>query len=303
MDRSSSASSPTTPRFESHLATQAQVMIDAGQRIARSTATIHRANETGARHFVILRDAQGNESVQYLTDRDPAPLHADGTVKLHDAASFIKYLKRQAAKNERTSIYANMRAAQPEFVAVLDDHAGRDTPGWRQWRAEYAIEFSPEWKAWTAQNGEGKAFAGTTAFAKFIEDNAPDITEPPAAVMQEIALNFRINTEVQFASAQRLQDGHVELIYNHLVDGHSRGAGGNKIGIPERFRIQVPVWAGLSAKLYEIEARFRYRLRDGKLTLWYELVRPHKVLDAAFRDTWQEIQQALDTTILLGTPE
>jgi hypothetical protein len=53
----------------------------------------------------------------------------------------------------------------------------------------------------------------------------------------------------------------------------------------------------------EIDARLRYRVKDGALTIWFELVRPHKVLEAAFRETWARIEQETQTPILLGAPE
>lgn len=283
------------------LAAPQTALLDAGRRIERAASTILKANERGAVPFVILRDAAGNESIA----TPPAirePESATGTAKLHDAASFAAYVNRLGAGNARAlALYATLHPAK--FVAVFDDHVDAATPGWKQLRAEYAIEHSPEWTVWTKHNGEGAAFASTSALAKFLEENAPDITEPAGAVMQEIALNFRINSEVSFASAERLQNGQVELLYNSVVDGHSRNAAGRKIGIPEQFQIEIPVWRGLDAKRYTISARFRYRLRDSKLSLWYELIRPHKVLETSFADTWKEIAATVKRPILLGQPE
>lgn len=50
-------------------------------------------------------------------------------------------------------------------------------------------------------------------------------------------------------------------------------------------------------------ARLKYRVKDGALTIWYELVRPHKVLEDAFRAIWSDIEAQTETKILLGSPE
>lgn len=41
----------------------------------------------------------------------------------------------------------------------------------------------------------------------------------------------------------------------------------------------------------------------GKLAIWYELIRPHKVIEAAFRDTLETVINGTGITPLLGTPE
>lgn len=44
-------------------------------------------------------------------------------------------------------------------------------------------------------------------------------------------------------------------------------------------------------------------MNNGVLKIWYELVRPHKVLEAAFRAVWAQIEEQTGTKILLGSPE
>lgn len=53
---------------------------------------------------------------------------------------------------------------------------------------------------------------------------------------------------------------------------------------------------------YKVEAKLRYRLRDGSPSMWFDLVRHHKVLDVAFMDVWTEIADGAGTTIWRGTP-
>ena len=69
--------------------------------------------------------------------------------------------------------------------------------------------------------------------------------------------------------------------------------------MPEVFALGVPVFE--NGDRYRVEARLRYRIADGgKLTLWYDLLRPHKILEDAMRFQWKAIEAALGVTVLNG---
>lgn len=270
-------------------------------QLGRQLAVAQQVPQVGkyqdAAPYVVLRDGTGNERVEFLTGTLPPPGRKTGTVKLNDADSFIKHYK---VHGNGAPIYATLQPAR--FIAVLNDHTA-DAPGHRDHRADFIVKHSREWETWTKHNGKGAAFGSNEAFALFLEDNAPDIIRPEAATMLAIALNFRVKADVGFSVAQRLDDGNIDLAYSNVVQGSATGAGGGKVKIPELFAIHVPVFDGIGAKLYKVEARFRYRLHEGKLTLWYELVRPHKVVEQAFKDVWTQIEKETRAPILHGTPE
>lgn len=247
--------------------------------------------------YVVLRDGDGNEKVEFLNGQLDRPARKTGTVKLNDADSFIAYY---GIHGNGAPVYATLQPAR--FLAVLNEHT-KEAAGWRDHRADFMVKHSREWEAWTKHNGKGTAFGSNEAFALFLEDNAPDIVKPEAATMLAIALNFRVKADVGFSVAQRLEDGNVELAYSNVVQGSATGTAGGKVKIPELFTICVPVFDGIGAQVYKVDARFRYRLQEQKLTLWYELVRPHKVVEQAFKDLWQQIAKATKAPILHGTPE
>ena len=141
------------------------------------------------------------------------------------------------------------------------------------------------------------------AFAEFIEANFPDIHSadgagPSGADLLEVATNFKATGKVNFASGTRLQNGTVNFTYQEEING-SAGPKGD-IKVPETFFIAVAVFEGGSP--YKVEAKLRYRLKDGKLALWFELIRDHKVLEAAFKDVWDQISAGTEATIWRGTP-
>lgn len=234
-------------------------------------------------------------SLAYL-DRPQEPFRRKGVVKMSDADSFCRIFGELADADSR--IYGFLDGAT--FVAVLnDDHV--DAAGWRDHRAVYKLEHSAEWKMWIGKNKSD--FSGNDAFAIWLEDNAIDIIEPSAASMMDIALNMRVSQSQGFAKALRLQDGSVQFTYSNEVNGQVGSGEAGHLMIPESFKIQIPVFAGLRAPKYELEAKFRYRLASGQLHVRYELVRPHKVIDAAFEDLIAKIERDTGKTVFFGSPE
>ncbi|KVN30740.1 phosphopentomutase [Burkholderia pyrrocinia] len=233
--------------------------------------------------------------VRTLDERDPFPHRARGTVKVRDAASFIAYFNRQKTGN--SLIYASLDPAH--ILGVIDDHFPAsdqlDNGGanWREYRVQFSVPASREWRTWTASDRKPTT---QLEFAELIEDNLPDIVSPSGSDMLSIALNFEASKGGNFVSATRLQDGSVDFVWREDVN-----ATGNKVKMPTEIALEIPVFEN-GAK-YPVSARLKYRVKDGGLTIWYELVRPHKVLEDAFRAIWSDIEAQTETKILLGSPE
>ena len=256
--------------------------------------------------FVILRDADGGEFVEFLKERMAAPGRRDGIVPLLDPASFVAYVKLH---HNGTPIYGNPNPAS--FIAVLNEHIGggehakgAGIAGHRDHRATLTLSHSDEWSAWMSHNGQAKAFESTEDFASFLEANSFDIEEPPAATFMEIALNFHVNESAVYSKSQRLSDGQVLLTYNRAVEGSTATAEGGHMKMPTKFKIRVPVFRGAGQPFYTCEAHFRYRLTgNGRIRIWYDLIRPAKVVEQAFRDVWASIGAQLEVPVLYGKPE
>lgn len=228
------------------------------------------------------------------------PERAVANVKLRDAASFIRYFNDHKA--ERSRVYASLEPAS--FVAVFDDFALRDEgkveraidpsgqADWRGFRATFEVPASREWKLWTAANRKQFSQLG---FAEFLQDNLPDVAQPDGATLLELSLNFEAAQTGTFIAAQRLQDGSHNLTWK--ADNNAAGT----VKLPEQIVLSIPVFENEAPA--ELHARLRYRVKEGQLAIWYELIRPHKVLEAAFRTTWKRIEDEAQAVILLGSPE
>jgi uncharacterized protein YfdQ (DUF2303 family) len=216
------------------------------------------------------------------------PVRKRGSASLTDAQSFISYVL--GLKSEQTRLYG--QANPPKFTAIFNDHTGADA-GWQDHRAVYACPLSVEWREWIGKNG---AAMSQEAFAKFIEDNAPDIVTPSAADMIEIARTLEAKKKVNFASGIRLDNGATEFTYEEDIQGT---AAKGRLQVPQVFTIGVPVLE--NGPRYAVNARLRYRIADkGALTLWFDLERPHKIVEDAAREVRDVIQTETGLQVFNG---
>jgi uncharacterized protein YfdQ (DUF2303 family) len=162
----------------------------------------------------------------------------------------------------------------PTRLGVIDDHraynleGAHDGANWRGYRVDFAVSASREWKTWTAKDLQPLI---QFELAELIEDNLPDIVTPDGSTMLSIALNFEASKEGNFVSASRLQDGSTAFVWKEDVN-----ATGNKIAMPSQITLSIAVFE--NGAPYSIDARIKYRVKDGVLKIWYEFVRPHKVV-------------------------
>ena len=212
-------------------------------------------------------------------------------VVLHDADSFARYVVDYGNANSR--IFADV--LNTAFKAILDYHelGGDGGAHYCEHVALYRCPKTPEWTTWTENSGKGKT---QQQFAEFIENNLPDIVDPPGGQVLEVARTLEARKDVRFASSIRLNDGQSQFTYEDDIKG---SAAKGQLSIPEKFTLGLSPFQGCAP--YRLEARLRYRIKDGALTLWYDLLRPQKILEAAFQDTVELIADKCATAILQGS--
>lgn len=236
-------------------------------------------------HKVVpLREYIYNEHAEH-------PHRKIGTVKVLDAPSFCEYYTKFF--DDFSRVFADETTGK--VLAVLDYHgAGENAPRWCQHRIDLTLRKSKEWEIWTKANAHKVT---QTEFAEFMENNATDIVDPSSAAMLDVARDLSAKTEVDFSSAQRLADGSVKFKYTEEVRA-TVGAG--ELAVPERFTISIPVYIGMER--ITLTARLRFRIASGKLTFWYDLLRPDTFERQAFLNARQSIAETLGITIINGTP-
>lgn len=231
---------------------------------------------------------------------DFIPRRKRGKVSLNDADSFISYSKRHGSIAKSSTVWcdANYVAGKVAFTAILNDHGEKeDDQQWRDHLATFSPAFSEEWNRWFKKNASPFSQAD---FAAFIEENLKDIAgiegSPAGTQMLEMALSFEANQDLRFKSAIRLQNGAVQMSFAENDDAQTL----QKMQMFERFSLGLPVFWGDEA--YQVDARLRYRARDGKVNFWFELIRSDKVLEAATKTLIEKIKAETGLPFFFGNP-
>jgi len=280
---------------QNELAPQARAQMGEAMAIAATmgalSAAALEANNIDGHHYVMVPPNYSAKDITNLVEQaQPTPNRKRGTVQLKDVASLLAYCKDQAASGT-AYLYAN--PDRRNVIAVFNDHRAADAAGWRDHRAEFKAEFTPEFAKWQSKNA---AQMTQTEFAEFIEDNFADITEPAAQVMLEMATTIQAKTDINFSSAKRLQNGQVQLQYTEVIDARA-GANG-ALEIPKEFSLGLRIFK--NGEGYKLKARLKYRLHGGAIKFWYELDRPERAIEAAFEGYVATLREQSGYEVLLG---
>lgn len=225
------------------------------------------------------------------------PRRKTGTVTARTVQSFVDYVKRH--KSEATIAFA---ADTGVVTAVLDHHEpvfadeGGDTAaaGWGQHRAVLQRPQTPAFKAWTGANGRPLS---QLQFAEFLEDRMREVVEPNGADLFELAKFFQASQNVSFSSARNLANGEVQLHYVEELDGRN-GAGDR--GVPTQFVVRLQPYADSEA--FDLAARLRWRLADGKVSFVFHLDEQLvDLLDEEHEKAVATVEEQTEITVVRGT--
>lgn len=213
---------------------------------------------------------------QYL----PRPRRKTKTVDVRDAESFIGYLDKHGLTAE-TEIRAYQRSNK---IQATIDAGTTEESGWGSHTLILHLEQSPEFLKWTKLSGQ---MFTQTEFAEFIEENASDIVHPAAAEMLEIVSSLQVARSADFESAVRLSDGNVQFGYRETTNAKAGTTG--QLTIPTEFSLGIRPYLG--GNPYQVQAKFRYRLRGSELLLGFKLERIDDILLNAFNGVAESIQE------------
>lgn len=254
-------------------------------------------DEAGRIPYVLVPAEYRVEDIERLL---PFPTRKHATVTVSRTGSFIEYAKKHGSLDECV-IYAEIDAEASKCVllAVMNDNGATD-PKWRDHRCTFAPALSVEWKRWLSKNGPGKAMSQTD-FATWLEDNLDDVRSvngsPSGAQMLEMSLAFEANADKRLKSRVNLQSGGVQFEFADDATPDTR----SKMEVFKRFTLALPVFDG-STDAYPVEARLKYRDNSGKVTFWYELIRPDRAFKTAVSEALNQIKEATGFMFLQGTP-
>lgn len=262
--------------------------------LAASTTEVH---EQGYYMHAIVPQGFKLEDISRAVEKmRPSPNRKSGTVLLKDLGSLMTYCADQSDAKASNGADLGYIYADPDarkITAVFNDQ--RTGEGWRDHRAEYKAEYTPEFAKWMERN---KHQFDQSGFAEFIEDNMADITAPAATALLEMATTIQAKTDINFSSAKRLQNGQVQLQYTENIDARA-GANG-AMEIPKEFTLGLRIFKNSDG--YKVHARLKYRLHGGSIKFWYELDRVERVIEDAFSGYVETLREKSGYVVLLGTP-
>lgn len=192
-------------------------------------------------------------SVHDLEKFEPAPRRARADHKFREVETLAEYLIRYG--NQDSVAFADWRART--IRAVIDYHEPDGAPAFGEHRASFIAQRTSAWEAWRGVHDKPMA---QVAFGRFLEENAHLILEPDAASVVEVCMALDAVKRVSFRSSIRLSDGFRQIEYTE--DNDTKGG----VRVPENLVINVPVFEGQEPQ--RIPVRLRYRIDEGKLSLW-----------------------------------
>lgn len=242
----------------------------------------------------VLHNTQ-NVHLQSLEPYQHAPTRARGQASTSEPDAFVAYVRRLAS--EATTVWVDQASftAPPVVTAVLNDHTEAIAPGWRDHRVSLNLRSTPLWAHWVGRDGK---LTGQLEFAEHVEDGLAAVAQPDAATLLEIAQTFDANRKVQFRSATRITNGEIQMRWDE--DTQATAGRSGSVEIPDRIVLMLEPWPGAGAA-YEVQARLRYRLREGQLTIGYRLDRIDEVMRHAVADLRAYLTELLsDYPVLAG---
>ena len=259
------------------------------EQLMLMTASTMAPVEVGSAFVVNIPPGYTQKDITDVVEKAaPTPRRKRGTVRLGDVDSLLAYCADQISAST-AYIYADPDART--ITAVFNDH--RAPAGWRDHRALFAAEYTPEFKNWLAKN---KTQMGQTDFAEFIEDNIVDLHGTEGTALLNVATTLQASTGINFSSARRLQDGQTQITYNEVIDAKA-GADGS-IKIPQTFTLALRIFKNGGG--YKMTARLKYRLHSGAVKFWYELERPEKSIEDAFAGYVADVREKSGYAVLIG---
>lgn len=279
------------------------VAILAGVALQAARAEVKRHD--GGKPFLIHRDQFGNDKVVDVDYLGKNPTMVEKHLVFNDVGSFNHYVNQ--FKDEGSNIFVNTDINHASIKAILDYHIAPVSgapaatpddevnpgvplcPRWGRHIAEYSFPTTPEWQELLASN---RKVIQQLAFAEMIERLRTVFHDPDAATMLEIARTLEAKTESIFKSGLNLQNGDRELEFTTKTEG---SAGRNeKLQIPHKITLSIqPFVRGAN---FQVETMLRYKVRDGKVTFEYEIVKPHEFVDFAVKQIVDKVNE--DTQIL-----
>jgi uncharacterized protein YfdQ (DUF2303 family) len=228
------------------------------------------------------------------------PDHIGQAVTLQATDSLVDYVNRYRTAD--TILLADIDANT--IRAVIDYHAAAtmgidkadDAAGEANHAAHIAsmvLPLSFEWKTWAKVDG---VLMEQLKFARFLEENAPDITAPDGADILEACRDLQARRKVDFRKAVRTSSNNENFEFVDETNLTNKNGG---IEVPTKFKLEIPVYFG--RRTVELFAFLRWELVEGGgLMLGVQSNRAEHVRQAEFKQIVVEMAERTECPAMFG---
>lgn len=191
----------------------------------------------------------------------PTPNRPRGTTAYLSAASFVSgVLAAQAPAT--TCVYVDDNPDRPAIVAIMNDHASINAPGWRDYRATLELRETPEWRVWKGIMGRDLS---QSELVEFLEDHRMEVVDPSHADLYQIVTNFSSVMNSEFRSATNTANGTISITFVETeTKNGGAGSGTGTVEMPKEISIGIAVFQGMQR--FRVKVSVSYRVRSGNLT-------------------------------------
>jgi uncharacterized protein YfdQ (DUF2303 family) len=235
--------------------------------------------------YPVARDLTGE--VISLEKHLPRPSRIRERATLFSVQSLIDYANLH--KNDASIILADQD--NTSLTVVVDYHDGKANN--RDHTGGLKLEYTTGLKAWISHH---KKQMNQEQFGLFLEENAVDIVDPAAATMIQVATSLRAIKSTDFESKVRLDNGAFTFAYKEEIKGTYQDGTAE---VPASFFLGVVPYRGMP-EAYKIEAKLRYRVSQGGLTLWYAIPDLERLLEKAFEEVKSQVGEATGLKVFDG---
>lgn len=264
-------------------ANQAETIAD----LARKASVVQQVTGSDGRMYLIVPDGYAAKDVTDPHGLYPRkPSYIKQRVEVQTLDSLVEYVN--AFKTADTKLFADMMGNS--ITAVIDYHHNDGKAENAAHIVTMALPYSEEWKLWTAIDDK---LQGQLEFARFLEENHPDIAQPNAAELIEAARDLRAARNIKFTKVVRTDsDNESFSIDDQTTLGSNKS--GESVELPRQFTLRIPVYFGEEA--IDMTAFLRWKVDDG-MKLGIKMWRPEHVRQAMFK---QIVTGAAERTALVA---